>query len=100
MPSSVLTRAALSRSSLAGVFCKLLPPPPEAQDDSSRRTGRKTLCRMFVALVLASLFQLAAEFGLAARAVHHLALQLAAGGVDVVAARAAHHREHVRVEQD
>src|SRR5690606_2466267 len=39
--------------------------------------------------------QMAVELGLAAGPVHHLPLQLAAGGIDVVAARAPHHRQHL-----
>src|SRR6476660_6515165 len=44
-----------------------------------------------------SALQAALELGLAARAVHHLALQLAAGRIDVVAAGAAHRRDHAGV---
>src|SRR5690606_2422522 len=40
-----------------------------------------------------SALQLLAELRLSARAIHHLALELAAGGVDVVAAGAPHRRD-------
>src|SRR5690606_3237284 len=40
------------------------------------------------------------ELGLAPGAVHDLALELAAGRVDVVAAGAADHGQHLRIEQD
>src|SRR5690606_32615772 len=45
-------------------------------------------------------FEPAAELRLPARAVKHLALELAAGGVDVVSTRASHHRQHLAVQQD
>src|SRR5690606_42161537 len=64
---------------------------------ASRRiaAGRTSLCSR-IALPL----EPAAEFGVPAGTVEHLALQLAAGGVDVVAAGAAHRGEHPGVQQD
>src|SRR5688500_19084176 len=81
------------------------PSPPLAQParpatSPATRTPaahrRTNSCRIGDSLLV----ELASELGLPASAVHHLALQLAAGGVDVVAARAADHGQHLLVQQD
>src|SRR4249919_2833973 len=59
---------------------------------TTARTSRSSIARL---LCIQSL----AEFGLAAGAVHDLALQLAAGRIDIVAARTTHGRDHPRVVQ-
>src|SRR5690348_2714836 len=56
--------------------------------------------RSITELLLRGGFDPALEFRVPARAVQHLALQLPARGVDVIAARAADHRLHVRIQQD
>src|SRR5882724_12726287 len=50
--------------------------------------------------MLGSVFQAPAKIRLAPGAIEHLPLQLTAGGIDVVAAGAPHHRQYARVEQD
>src|SRR5690554_1718540 len=68
---------------------KLRREQPVARTASA--AARTSALRARIGLPLPGLLQrgdLLAELGLAAGAVHHLALELAAGGVDVVPARA------------
>src|SRR5690348_11572191 len=103
-PSSVWMRAASSASWLLLVCGSLPPPSPlvsvlvvtHPASASAMAAPNQRSRRMHGSLSLIKAF---AELGLPARAVEHLALQLAAGGIDVVAARATQHGEHVGVEQ-
>src|SRR5690242_6656300 len=100
-PSSVCTRAASTFSLAALSFLRFAPPPPVVWH--AARTSASTSAnerRRASGRIGDALLDPAAELGLPARAIHDLALELAAGRVDVLAARAADHRQHVRVEQD
>src|SRR5690349_10417860 len=100
-PSSVWMRAASSASWLL-LVCGSLPPSPlvsvlvvtHPASASAMAAPIQRSRRMRDSLSLIKAF---AELGLPARAVQYLALQLAAGGIDVVATGAAQHGEHVRV---
>src|SRR5687768_15545947 len=110
-PSSICTSTARARDGLVGV--ELLaavrrvsprptsetPGPPQPASAAAAASASSAL-RGDIAGPLVAGLELALEGGLAARAIHHLALELAAGGVDVVAARAAHSGQHVGIEQD
>src|SRR5690348_1072793 len=67
---------------------------------SVARIAAANTLRSIAQLLLRGSLDPAAEFRMPPRPVQHLALQLAAGGVYVVAAGAAHHRLHVRIQKD
>src|SRR5689334_12666362 len=99
-PSSVCTRAASSRRVAASSFFTvpsgpLWHPPSKPSETIRTSAGNARSGRIGDAS-----FELATELRLAPRAIHDLPLELAAGRVDVVAARAPHHRQHVGVQQD
>src|SRR5690348_94068 len=99
-PSSVWTRAASCFSAAALSFLTLpLPVVVHAPSSADRATAASARAKTSRGMCH-RLFELAAEFGLAARAVHDLALELAAGRVDILAARAPDHGQDVRIEQN
>src|SRR5690606_24617090 len=83
---SVATRSTPRREA-SGLTHDSRAHPRSARSSADARTGRSRH------RTGTSLLQTLAELGLAPGAVHHLALELAAGGVDVVAAGAAHRRD-------
>src|SRR4051812_49329154 len=95
-PSSVWTSAPLARSSafVLGLSTPCSPPTHPAHAIASAATIPHRSSRIHH-----SLFEFLAELRLSAGTVDHLSLQLAAGGVDVVATRAAEHGQNACVEQ-
>src|SRR5690606_17504516 len=77
---------------------RVLLPDPLAHAVTSKAREAAMIIRS--SCIGYALLDLVAKFRLSARAVHDLSLELSAGGIDVVAARAADHGQHAGVEQD